>query len=286
MRNVFVAGGTTGMGRAIADHYLGQGARVTVVGSTPSRGERFLADAAAAGAGDRASFVHADLLSIAENHRVVEELRARHDSLDAVVLAAMLPFVKRHETADGFEGSFVLYYLSRFVLSYRLTDLLERGDAPIITSIGATGITKGDVNWDDLQSTRNYSAVRTTISSGRANDLLGVHYLQNHPDGRTKYLQLRPPYTRSGTNHLPQPYRAAASVLARLFATPPERSVRSTLELMDHQPPERLVLRAVDKPVDPGLATFDPDKARRLYDLTAHVLDPTRWSTDVSRDGR
>ena len=42
MKNVVVAGGTTGMGREIARHYLRPGARVTVVGITPARGEQFL----------------------------------------------------------------------------------------------------------------------------------------------------------------------------------------------------------------------------------------------------
>ncbi|WUJ72535.1 SDR family NAD(P)-dependent oxidoreductase [Kribbella soli] len=45
MKNVVVAGGTTGMGREIALHYLRRGARVTVIGSTPSRGELFLREA-------------------------------------------------------------------------------------------------------------------------------------------------------------------------------------------------------------------------------------------------
>ncbi|WP_433009233.1 SDR family NAD(P)-dependent oxidoreductase [Kribbella sp. CA-294648] len=273
MKDVFVAGGTTGMGRAIALHYLRQGARVTVAGSTAARGERFLADAAALAAGtrERAAFIQADLLSIAENHRVIKEVEARHDSLDALVLTAMLPFPKRHETPDGYEGTFTLYYLSRFVLSYGLTPLLERGERPIIASIGATGL-KGSVDWDDLNSARKYSMIRATVRAGRANDLLGVHYVNNHPEGRTKFLLQRPPYTKSGNNHLPQPYRAAARTLAALFAKAPEQSVRSTIAVLDNQPAERLILRAIDRPVDPALPTFDPEDARRLYDATSQVL--------------
>lgn len=34
MKNVVIAGGTTGMGREIALHYLRRGARVTAIGST------------------------------------------------------------------------------------------------------------------------------------------------------------------------------------------------------------------------------------------------------------
>ncbi|WP_329003082.1 SDR family NAD(P)-dependent oxidoreductase [Kribbella sp. NBC_00709] len=269
MKNV-VAGGTTGMGREIALHYLRRGARVTVIGRTPSRGELFLRDAAALNG--EAAYVQADLLSIAENHRVIKEVAARHEALDAVVLAAMLPFVKRRETVDGLEGTFVLYYLSRFILSYGLTDLLERGETPIITNLGATGITKGAVNWDDLQFAKKFSMVQATMSGGRANDLLAVHYLQNHPDGRTKYFGVQPPYTKSGTNHLPQPLRTVAKLSAALFAKPPAQSVEDTLAVMDAQPDERLILRAVGKPVDPGLKTFDPDDARRLYRLTADLV--------------
>jgi NAD(P)-dependent dehydrogenase (short-subunit alcohol dehydrogenase family) len=270
MKNVVVAGGTTGMGREIALHYLRRGARVTVIGSTASRGAEFLRTAE--GLDGEAGFVRADLLSIAENQRVVKEVEARHEALDALVLAAMLPFVRRRETVDGLEGTFVLYYLSRFILSYGLTGLLERGGTPIITNLGATGITKGAVNWDDLQFTRKYDVVRATLSGGRANDLLAVHYLQNHPGGRTKYFGVQPPYTRSGTNHLPQPLRALARLSAALFAKPAAESVRDTVAVMDAQPPERLILRAVGQPVDPGLATFDPQDARRLYELTRKML--------------
>lgn len=270
MKNVVVAGGTTGMGREIALHYLRGGARVTVIGSAASRGEQFLRTAEALGG--EAAFVRADLLSIAENHRVLKEIAARHDALDALVLAAMVPFVKRRETVDGLEGTFVLYYLSRFILSYGLTELLERGETPIIANLGATGITKGAVNWDDLQFARKYSMVRATLSGGRANDLLAVHYLQNHPDGRTKYLGVQPPYTKSGTNHLPQPLRTVARLSAALFAKAPAESVRDTLAVMDDQPAERLILRAVGKPVDPGLGTFDPGNARRLYELTTGMI--------------
>lgn len=52
-----------------------------------------------------------------ENHRVIKEVEERHEALDALVLTAMLPFVRRRETVDGLEGTFVLYYLSRFILS-------------------------------------------------------------------------------------------------------------------------------------------------------------------------
>ncbi|WP_344218515.1 hypothetical protein [Kribbella sancticallisti] len=41
---------------------------------------------------------------------------------------------------------------------------------------------------------------------------------------------------------------------------------------MDDQPAERLILRAIDEPVDPGLPMFDAGDAARLYGLTSAVL--------------
>ena len=63
--------------------------------------------------------------------------------------------------------------------------------------------------------------------------------------------------------------RTVARISAALFAKAPAESVRDTLGVMDDQPAERLILRAVGTPVDPSLPTFDPDNARRLYGLTA-----------------
>ncbi|MFC0627948.1 SDR family NAD(P)-dependent oxidoreductase [Kribbella deserti] len=270
MKDVVVAGGTTGLGRAIALHYLRQGARVTVIGSTPARGEQFLSEAGEARA--RAGFIRADLLSVAENRRVIEEVQARHDSLDALVLTAMTPFLKRVETVDGFEGTFVLYYLSRYLLSHGLTDLLERGNDPIIVSLGATGFTKSGVQWDDLQLTRRYSPARAILQGGRANDLLGVGYLQDHPDGRTRFMLDHPGYTNSGTNRMPQPLRTGLNLLAKVFAKSPEENAKRIIAVMDDQPERRFIPWDRDKPVDPDLSSFDPDNARRLSGLTRTLL--------------
>ncbi|WP_328991180.1 hypothetical protein OG394_33500 [Kribbella sp. NBC_01245] len=166
----------------------------------------------------------------------------------------------------------MLYYLSRYLLSHGLTDLLERADEPIIVSLGATGFTKGGVNWDDPQLTRKYSPMKAILQGGRANDLLGVAYLQAHPDGKTRFMLDHPGYTNSGTNRMPQPLRAGLNLLARLFAKTPEENAKRIIAVMDDQPDRRFIPWDRDKPVDPTLSSFDPDNARRLSALTKDLL--------------
>ncbi len=268
MHDLVVAGGTTGMGRALALHYLRLGARVTVVGSSSERGARFLAEA-----GGDASFVQADLRTVAENERVLAAVRSRHSRLDGLVLTAMMAPLRRQVTEDGFESAFALYYVSRFLLSYGLTDLLEKGSSPVIVSIGGTGMTAGEIHWDDLSLARGFGMLAATLQAGRANDLLGVHYVQNHPTGRTRFVLDHPGHTDSGTNHTPQPLRTVLRVIGKLFAQAPERAVAPIVKLMDSPSDQRLIAWDRDKPVDLSLPTLDPTNAQRLYALTKHLVE-------------
>ncbi|NUO99378.1 MAG: SDR family NAD(P)-dependent oxidoreductase [Nonomuraea sp.] len=272
MRTYVVAGGTTGMGRGLALHHLRAGDEVTVVGSDPGNGQRFLDEAARLGAASRAAFIRADLTSAAENRRVIAEIKDRHDALDGLVLTALRHFSRRTPTPDGYEATFALYYLSRFLLSYGLTDLLEKTESPMIVNICGVGITKGRIQWDDLSLEHGYSGLRAMLQGGRATDLLGVAYAANHPSGRTRYLLHHPGFTDSGTGSLAQPAKTIVKLLAKVLAKPVDKSIEPIIELMADPPEGRLLAYDRRTPVDPSLPTLDPDAARRLYELTSHLL--------------
>ncbi len=254
------------MGLGLARHYLREGAHVTVIGRDAEKGRRFLGEA-----GERGAFIQADLTVVAENKRVIEEVKARHASLDGLVNTAMRHFSRRVETVDGFEGTFSLYYVSRFVLAYGLTELLEKGTDPVIVNVGGVGVTKGRIPWDDLSLKQGYSGIKAVLQAGRATDLLGVAYAANHVGGRTRYLLHHPGFTDSGSDSLAQPVKTIVKVLARFFAQPVEKSIQPIIELMDTPGAGGLLAYDRRDPVDLSLSTLDP-AARRLYELTEHVL--------------
>ncbi|XXX72107.1 SDR family NAD(P)-dependent oxidoreductase [Sorangium sp. So ce134] len=274
MRTYVVAGGTTGMGNGLARHFLRRGDRVTIVGSDPVKGRRFLDEAAGLGAADRAAFIQADLTTVADNRRVIEEVRARHSALDGLVLTAMRYFPKRVETPDGFEATFALYYVSRLLLSHGLTDLLEQSDRPMIVNLCGVGITAGTIHWDDLSLRDGYGPVKAMLQGGRSTDLLGVAYVANHPEGRTQYLLHHPGFTDSGTGSLRQPLKAIIELLAKLFAQPVEKSIQPIIDLMDDPPAGRLLAYDRRTSLPTSLPTLDGAAAQRLYDRTRHLLAP------------
>jgi Dehydrogenases with different specificities (related to short-chain alcohol dehydrogenases) len=272
MDDLFVSGGTSGMGRGLAMHYLRRGARVTVTGSDRARGEQFLEEAERLGASGRAAFIQADLTKLADNRLVIDKVKAIHPKLDGLVLTAMRSYPRRTLTPEGYESTFALYYVSRFVLSYGLTDLLERAERPVIVSFGGTGMTKGAIHWDDLTLQHRYSLIRATLQAGRANDLLGVAYAEHHKHGKTRFVLFHPGYTNSGTNHVKQPWRTVMRLMGSLFARPVERSIQPMIRLMDDPPPQPLIARDRDRPVDLSLPTLDKANALRLYEMTKHLL--------------
>lgn len=254
MKNVIVAGGTTGMGRATALARAARGDRVTVLG----RHRRDLpADI---------DFLRVDLSEIGEVERAAREIAGRHDRVDALALFANRPLPRRVETSDGLEYTFALYYLSRYLLGTRLAPLMAA--TSVIVNVAGVGTTKGGVHWADPQLRRRYGLITAQLQAGRANDLLGVAH-----DGKARYVLYHPGFTRSGLDGHQNPVvRGVLRTLAAVAARPVEKSVEPIIEWIDHPPPAPLTAVDRGKVLDLGLRTLDPAEAGRLRDYTESLL--------------
>lgn len=113
-----------------------------------------------ANAGDRLHFIAADLTLVSENRRVIAEVTERLGRVDALVLCAAYLRLDRHVTSDGFEHSFALAYLSRFVLSTGLAPRMRDSASPLIVNVAVIGAGANAMNWDDLQFTAKHQGGR------------------------------------------------------------------------------------------------------------------------------
>jgi NAD(P)-dependent dehydrogenase (short-subunit alcohol dehydrogenase family) len=267
-KTVIISGGTTGMGRAVALERLARGDHVTVIGSNEARGRALLDHAA----DPNLRFRRADLSSIAEVERVIADIFEQHQAIDALALFANRISPEYNETPDGFEFTFALYYLSRYLLSHRLRPLLDAAPNPVIINVAGVGNTAGKIYWDDPQLTRRYGQVRAQLQASRANDLLGAAFA-GQAESKVRYILYHPGFTRSGADAHPNPLiQNTIKLLARFFARPVADAVRPIVEWID-QPPEE-ALSAIDrgKPVDLSLKTLNPDDAARLAAYTHDLL--------------
>lgn len=272
-RTTVVVGGTAGLGLGIALARLHAGDVVTVVGRDPRRGDSFLRTAADVGAAGRAAFLAGDVRTIAGSRAIAAGIRERHDRLDALVLSAYAPQLRRRITEDGVETSMAMYYLARRVLGEELGPLLDAAPEPVIVSLNGVGAVRGTIRWDDLTLERRYRVLEATMQAGRAAELLAVAHATATPPRRARYVLFHPGYTRTPATGLPWPARAAAAVLA-IAAQPVERAIRPLLEVLERPP--AAPLSAIDRGRPVPLESFaDQAAARRLEQVFTPLLAVT-----------
>jgi len=272
MKTILVTGGTNGIGKGIAMHFLKKGERVIVVGSSSENSDTFYNEAKQLGAEERAVYIQADLSLVKENQRVIEEVKNQFHSLDMLVLCAVKHNKTYVETGEGFEFTFALYYLSRFILNYGLKECLEKAESPVILNVCATGM-KGEINWNDLQHKKSYDNV--SFHGSRLNDLLGVAFAGNDTVGKIKYILYNPwavqtsgvfeMFDKSLTKNI-------MKLLYKIIGKPADKAAEIIFELLDNPPAPSLSAFRERKEIDLTMRTFDKENAKRLYNITIQLL--------------
>jgi NAD(P)-dependent dehydrogenase (short-subunit alcohol dehydrogenase family) len=153
MPTALITGATDGLGRHVARDLASRGWTVLVHGRSAERAADVLPGAR--------TYV-ADLSSLAEVRRMADEVLASEDSLDVLVNNAGIGSgagASRQESADGYELTFAVNYLSHFLLTLRLLELV-RGRIVNVASAGQQAI-----DFDDVQLEHGWSGSRAYCQS-------------------------------------------------------------------------------------------------------------------------
>lgn len=277
MKTILVTGGTDGIGKGIAVHYLKRGDRVIVVGSSMVKGNTFLNEARELGAEERAIFLQANLSMVKENKRIIDEVKNKFHSLDGVVFCATSHTIRKEYTVtkEGLEFNFALSYVSRFVLGFGLKELLEKSDAPVIVNVCAPGM-NGTIDYDDIQNKNNYNGTKARYHGSRLNDLLGVAFADKDTIRKIKYVLFNPwaVPTSGMLDTIENPLNKLFTKLVfKIIGKPVAQAVIPIIELLDNPPTPYLKAYIQRKEVSLTKSTFDKDNANRLYNNTLQLLE-------------
>jgi PPOX class probable F420-dependent enzyme len=275
-RRVVVTGGTDGMGRAVALDRLRHGDEVAIVGRNAAKGAAFLDLAARAGASGRAHFVEADLSLVAGTRAAVEEVRSLFPAVDALVLCARHFRSTRAVTPEGFESTFALFYLSRFVTSHEMSDLLDAAEAPVIVNVAGPGATSGEIRWHDPGFEHGYDGLAAQMHGGLLNDLLAVGYADAPPSRKVRYALLNPGPVSTSFSGEYDPGMSARVEALRAAAMPVEDGIAPILALLERPPAEPVSAWMRGEPIPLTGPAFDVAAARRLRGETERLLAAVR----------
>lgn len=174
-KRVLITGANSGIGFQTALKLARKGAQVMVGCRDRKRGEDALARLDADSPSAHTELVCFDLASLASVREFAEKELARRRPLDILINnAGVMAPPKRLQTADGFELQFGTNVLGHFALTALLMPALELASAgsaerPRVVTIASLAHKRGQLNFDDLQSTKSYGPTRAYRQSKLAN---------------------------------------------------------------------------------------------------------------------
>jgi NAD(P)-dependent dehydrogenase (short-subunit alcohol dehydrogenase family) len=189
-KRVLITGANSGIGYHAALTLARKGAHVMLACRDRQRGEDAIALIHNEAPGASVELVVLDLASLNSVSSFATEELARHRPLHVLINnAGVYAPPKRLETADGFELQFGTNVLGHFALTARLMPALELAaagfaaagstaagstDRPRIITLASIAHKGGTLNFDDLQSTRRYSPMKSYQQSKLADLILAI----------------------------------------------------------------------------------------------------------------
>lgn len=221
------------------------------------------------GYGKRVEFVKKNLSLISENKTLVEDIKNKYELLEGIVFCAEKHNHEYIETVEGIEASFALSYLSRFLLSYGLKSILEKGDNPFIINICGSGM-KGEPNWNDLQHKESFNPFKVMTHGSRLNDLLGVYFADSDEIKKIRYIMYNPWAVRTpGMKDFFQ--NKLMDFIYKIIAKTPEQAAKIVVEVIETAKDNNIFAYKERNALDLQHSSYNKINAERLYQITTNM---------------
>ena len=157
-----ITGGTSGVGKAVATGLAKIGAKIVIISRSAESGKAALSEIATASGNDQGEFLAADLSLQSSILNVGEEFKRKYDNLHVLANLAGAMYFEKQITQDGIDKMLAVNYLSHFLLTHQLLDMLkESRPSRVITVAGAPVFLKNPtIDFADFQLEKNFSGLR------------------------------------------------------------------------------------------------------------------------------
>jgi NAD(P)-dependent dehydrogenase (short-subunit alcohol dehydrogenase family) len=170
-KTVLITGSTSGIGKATALSLAALGWTVIIHGRQAKECQNTAREIITKTQNNRIDFVVADLSDLHSVNQMANTMIEKYPSLNVLINNAGTFSTTRKITSDGLEQTYVVNYLSRFLLVQRLLDTLKQNSPSRIIDISGTYHSKGKIDFNDLTLKNNYSMANANNQSKLANVL-------------------------------------------------------------------------------------------------------------------
>ena len=171
-----ITGADSGIGKAAARGLAGQGLTLLLPVRNHVLGERTVKELISETGNENIYLFIVYLSSQKSIFELSEKIKEKYNQIDILINNAGAHYSKRHLTVDGIEATFAVNYLSRFLLTNLLLDLVKKSKQGRIINVSGEYHWKGKINFNDLNLAENYSAHKA-IAQSKLADVLFTYSL-------------------------------------------------------------------------------------------------------------
>lgn len=155
---ILITGGTNGMGKGVAKVLASidnQMHEIIILCRSKELSEATIKEIEEETCNKKLSIILCDLSKLSDVKKAISEIQNKYRFLDGIFINAGLGYAaKRVETENGMDSHFQVNYLSQFMLSLNLLNLLEKSESGGRIIFNVTE--GGEIFWDDMQMKKNW----------------------------------------------------------------------------------------------------------------------------------
>jgi len=269
-RVLLVTGANSGIGKATALGLARLGGTVVMACRSATRGEAARQDIVRDSGNSRVYLEIVDLASEESTRSFAEEFKKQYPRLDVLINNAGVYTPRREVTPDGLERTFEVNYLSGFLLTHLLLDLLIKSTPSRIINVSSSAHSGGTIHFDDLQGEQRYGGFGAYGQSKLAQVLFTRELAQRLEGTGVTVNACHPGVIRT---NLGMGGTSAVVRFVRMFFKTPEKGAETPIYLAVSPEVERVTGQYfANKHVrEPSRAAQDPNVARRLFDVSKEL---------------
>jgi retinol dehydrogenase-12 len=227
-----ITGATNGIGEEAAKQIALMGAEIVFIARSPAKAEE-LKQSLKSLTGRESTSIIADLSSQEEVKRAASEFLSMNKPLNILLNNAGIMNTSRKETVDGLEEVFSVNHLAYYSFTLMLMNkLIESGPSRVVNVASGAHIFVKDMNFDDLQSEKEYKTMQVYGRSKLAN-ILFTRELAERLKGKGVTVNcLHPGFVNTGigSNNSPTMGRILMT-LARPFSRKTDKGAETSIYL-------------------------------------------------------
>jgi NAD(P)-dependent dehydrogenase (short-subunit alcohol dehydrogenase family) len=217
---VLVTGGTNGMGKGVAKVLAesnNQIHEIIILCRSEERGEATIKEFIESTKNKKISMVLCDLAKLSDVQKAIKEIHSQHDSLDGLFINAGLGYAaERVETEDGMDSHFQVNYLSQFMLTLNVLDLLEKSENGGRVIFNVTE--GGEIFWDDMQMKKKWgyeNGIHQAMAAKRMFCVRMHNYYREIEGSKVSFIgfQIAKTVWTNQINIIPLPMKTMATVM-------------------------------------------------------------------------